>query len=429
MRKEEDNMKKVLFFITLFVMSMFAMPNVYADTADDAAALTRLLGAQTPTIELEAGQEYVGNFTIQDDVEIVGHDAKINGTFTVTGGTKVSISGLTMTGSLAGGDSPYIDVTSTQAAVDLTLSNVTIYYGEKDDSSSFTSKGTGVKVSLGVKEGTKVTITDSVIQAKYAVWMQGGDSELVVKDSELSGYAALDLTSSQQATSGNKVTIDNSVLTGYSVGTSDMRNDYGTIVVGNKTDVTIDIKNNSEIRNNFDNANGARSDLILMSDYEGKDVTDVTVTVTDSKLINTDDELGAVYNANGKEENSFEAENTVIEGNLIAGETEYVYVEFVVDGKSNVVLVKKNTKLAQSDIPKVSKKGYTFDGWFDAKGKLFNAEAAVAENMTVTAKFTKVPSEETNPATGDSVLTHAVVCAIALISVCGLTICLKKVSE
>ncbi len=422
-------MKKVLFFITLFVMSMVLIPSVYAETASSESDLTRLLGdGVTTSIELEKDGNYDGTYTINKNVTINGNGATIKGSISVTGGEYVEISDLTITKSTTPtSDEPYIEVNTTTEDLTLTLSNVTIYTGTKDDSSSFTAGGTGLKVTQA--KNSMININNSIIQTKYAVWMYGGDCELYVTDSELSGYAALDLTSNSDQTANNYVEINNSTLTGYAIGSSANSDDYGTIVVGNKDNVSIKIINGSKITNSFENSKNARNDLILMSDYEGKEVTSVSVKVYDSELINTNDNLGAVYNANKKDGNTFETENTTIKGTLIANPVaNEFYVDFVVDGKSNVVLA-KDGKLNSYDIPNVSKKGYTFVGWFDAKGKLFDTKAKVTEDMTVTAKFTKAAKSETNPATGDNLLTYVSLGAISLIGALGTGLYLKKVNE
>ncbi len=415
-------MKKVLFGgIALFTSVLF-MNNVHAEdlctVADDGTLSSQLSSSTCSTINLENGKTYNG-FTISRDVTIVGNGATVNGTIEITGGTKVKISDLTMNDTSKSKDDPYINVTSSSTNVDLTLSKVIIYNGNKDNSQTFTSAGTGVKVSYGVKAGTKVTIDNSIIHTKYAVWMEGSNSDLIVNNSDLAGYAALDLTSSSHQTENNKVTINHSTLTGYAIGESKNSNDYGTIVVGNKKNVTIDIINNSVITNNFANGIDARSDLILISDYDGNSSTDVNVTVSNSTLKNTakDNTLGAVYNANNEEGNTFKTQNTAVTGPLFANSDNY-FVDFKIDGKSNIVEADKEGKLDQSAIPSPKKDGYKFEGWYleDTYKNVFDTTSKVEKNMIVYAKFTEIE----NPNALDNVPKTGSSLPIALIGLLGL---------
>ncbi len=214
------------------------------------------------------------------------------------GKTNVEISDLTMTGGThnnANNASPeYIFVQSTN--VNLKVSKVKIYYENIDDSSKFIQHGGGIVVYNSSGNGSTVEVTDSTIHTKYAIWIEGSNSDLTVKNSELSGYAALYL-GSQTQTSGNKVTINNSTLTGYAQGTAENSN-FGTIAIANKDNVKIDIINNSVIINNFANNTDVRSDLILMSNAYAM-AKNVEINVSNSTLNNTNNTYGAVYNANG----------------------------------------------------------------------------------------------------------------------------------
>ena len=340
---------------------MFMVPSVHAAdpcTPADGEALSTQLSSCSD-IALQSGQTYTGQFTIGKDITIVGNGATINGTFTITGAdsANVNISNLTMTGTNGkeegtNAQPEYIAVKTPN--VKLNVSNVNIYYGNMNESNQFTAHGTGIVVYAEDSAGSTVEVTDSTIHAKYAIWIEGSNSDLTVRNSQLSGYAALDLTSSSQKTSGNNITIDNSTLTGYALGKAAQNNDFGTIAIANKNNVQINIINNSVITNNFANGIDARSDLILISDNPALP-TNVNVNVSNSTLDNTNNEFGAVYNANGTNDNSFKTENTTIMGTLIAGAEGQYYVDFVVDGKSNVVLVGADGKLNPSDIPNVSK--------------------------------------------------------------------------
>ena len=261
-------MKKVLFGGIALFTSLLFMNNVHAEeacTAENTGDLTNKLSSCN-TINLKSGETYTGNFEISKNVTIVGNGATIEGTIAIKGGTNINISDLTMTGGTTNNEAKpeYISVQS--ANVQLNVSKVKIYYSDMNNSSKFTEHGTGIVVYYSDGNGSTVKVTDSTIHTKYAIWIEGSNSNLTVKNSNLAGYAALDLTSSSALTENNKITIDHSTLTGYAMGAKKGDNNYGTIVVGNKKDVTIDIINNSVITNNFANGQGTRSDLILISD-------------------------------------------------------------------------------------------------------------------------------------------------------------------
>ncbi len=368
-----------------------AMSNVYAapncnptNESDLATALS-----SCSVIELDSGNTYnTATYTISSNVTINGNGATVHGTFTITAeATDVTFNNLTITSTDPGrGEAPKLISVDTPANV--TISNATIYSGDNNTPSEYIYNGTGIVVNNSSGNGSTINITSSKIHAKYAVWLPSSNSNLNVTDSELSGYAALDLTSSSNPTSGNKVTINHSTLTGYAIGNGD-NNNFGTIVIGNKTGVTIDITNNSTITNDFTYGT-ARSDLILISDANDK-ASGAQITVSDSTLSNTNDSYGAVYNANNTNDNSFETENTTITGKLISGEEDQFYVDFVVYGKHNVVLVKNNTAVAEADIPKPTKSGYTFVGWYEDQTyeNLFGTTSSITADKTVYAKFIK----------------------------------------
>ena len=64
--------------------------------------------------------------------------------------------------------------------------------------------------------------------------------------------------------------------------------------------------------------------------------------------------------------------------------------------------------------------GYTFDGWFDENGNLFNTAESITGNLVLTARFTAVTEDIQNPDTADNILGIA---ALALIGLAGLVGC------
>ena len=68
---------------------------------------------------------------------------------------------------------------------------------------------------------------------------------------------------------------------------------------------------------------------------------------------------------------------------------EYVYVSFVIDGKTvSSLKIEKNTKVPADDVPATEKEGHTFLGWFTAADEKFDVENAnVTESITLTAKY------------------------------------------
>ena len=401
----KDNSQKLFIFITAIFMTLFMLPTMVlaeekCNDVESNSELTTALSGSCSTISLQKDANITGtdSYTITKDIAIVGNGATIKGTINITGGTNINISDLTMTDGTTNNQAKpeYISVQSSN--VKLNVSKVKIYYGNMNNSSEFIKYGTGIVVYNSSGDGSTVEVTDSIIHTKYAIWIEGSNSNLNVKNSELSGYAALDLTSSGGKTSNNNITIDNSKLTGYALGKAAQNNNYGTIVIGNKDQVNINIINNSVITNNLDNNGDARSDLILISNANALP-KNVKVNVSNSTLKNTNNTYGAVYNANETNDNSFKTKNTTIIGKLIEGEKEQFYVDFIVDGKNNVVLVNENGTVSSSDIPKPIKSGYTFVGWYTEQTyqNVFDTTAEVKNNTTVYAKFIRNATSSTTP--------------------------------
>lgn len=422
--------------LTTFVIGFALMTNVNAEECNpqDKTELEEALSGSCPIINLDSTKSYENNeYTINHNVIINGNGAKVVGTFTLEGSARnVEFNNLTITATDDDSNGSYPELIAIKTNSDLKVSNVTLYSGNDfETSSKFTKNGTGIVVYDSDGENSNVTIENSNIRAKYAVWIEGSNSNLTINGSELSGYAALDLTSNDSETSNNKIIIDNSILTGYALGNKEGNNDYGTIVVGNKSNVNINIINNSLITNNFENNISSRNDLILISNYDDNISKQVNIAVSDSTLKNnaTNNDLGAIYNANELEENTFKTQNTNIIGNLIAGEKEQFYVNFVVDNKSNIILVNANTKVDVNDIPSVTKEGYTFDGWFDENNNIFKIEDNVTKNITVYARFTKITETNSdtitneNPSTIDNISLYFVIVALGIT---GLGFTIKK---
>ncbi len=397
-------MKKVLFMVFAFAVSMFIVPNVFAEANCNPTSETELDTALSScsVINLQKDKAYnEKDYTISNNVVINGNGATVKGTFSITNGaTKVNFNNLTITkNNGANGSQPEFIKVKTKATVN--ISGVQMYYSDENDSSKFTSAGSGVVVYNTSGNGSTITISNSTIHAKYAVWIEGGSNTVNIKNSDLAGYAALDLTSydaDSGAVTGNKVTIDNSKLTGYAAAKNGS-NSYGTIVVGNQQNVSLDIKNNSVIQNAFTGHSTYDSfDVILMAKYSNKETKGVDINVSNSTLINnaSTNDLGAIFNNNEAENITFKATNTQIAGNLIAGIDAY-YVDFVVDGKSNIVLVDKDGKINPKDIPNTEKNGYDFVGWYyEGTDTWFNTDDVIDGNVTVYAKFTKLENFEDN---------------------------------
>ena len=75
------------------------------------------------------------------------------------------------------------------------------------------------------------------------------------------------------------------------------------------------------------------------------------------------------------------------------------YVDFVIDGENIIVGVEKNGKLADADIPKPTKSGYTFVGWYTEQNyqNVFDTTAEIKNDTTVYAKFIKNATSSTTP--------------------------------
>lgn len=386
--------------ILAFLASIAIVNNVYAAddvvNANDENTLKNALSDGNSIINLSKDVTYnVTNCTINNDVTINGNGATIKGEISIEGNAKtVNLNDLTITASSSSGNNP--ELIKVKTKTNLNVSKVRAYVDDINDASKFTKSGGGI-VLYGTDSdasGSTVDILDSTIHAKYAVWIEGGSNDVTITNSNLAGYAALDLTSSsvENGVSNNKITVEGSTLKGYALGKTEQQSNYGTIVIGNQKDVDIKI-NNSTVTNDFSISTEARSDLILISNYSDEDnitnTENVNVDVKNSVLKNNapSEDKGAVYNSN-ETDNNFRTENTEIEGYLLPDEETRFYVDFVIDGKSGIVFADKNGKINPEDIPSGEKEGYRFDGWFNEDGTSFNAENTINANITVTAKYT-----------------------------------------
>ena len=70
-------------------------------------------------------------------------------------------------------------------------------------------------------------------------------------------------------------------------------------------------------------------------------------------------------------------------------------ITFDTDGGSNIspILIKKGSSLEQT--PQTSKEGYTFHGWFLENGQPFYGEDTITSDLTLYAKYDKLPPKET----------------------------------
>lgn len=432
--------------MTAFVAGMAVVPNTFATaencTADADTTIASLLAGECSTITVNG--TLTEEVTINRPITIKGDSgAKLIGTITIAdGATDVTLDGLTINSTASSAELVQI-----KTKTDLKVLSSNIYTGNSLEEASIFDQGNtaGIVSYYGADNsqgsGSTISITNSNIAAKYAVWIESDNTTLNISGSKLTGYAALDLTSSEAESpvAGNKITINNSVLTGQASPVAAPTNSYGTIVIGNQNGTSIDIVNGSVITNAFGDSN-AREDLILIQATQ-KDgaptATNTSINVTNSTMNNTakTDDLGVIYNYNESKDNNFVATNSNLVGPAFADQYS---VTFDVDGNKTVVSVNEGGTLSSADIPAAAKDGYEFAGWFTDPDftSPFNAESPISADVTVYAKFvalsTDVTSEEEdseNPNTADAIALYVGIAVIALLGLGATVFAARKLSR
>lgn len=415
--------------------------------ADDLTDSLRLDSATAKSITLDLNNHKI---VASNGAAIIVGSEPNKVTVTVKGGTIVSTK-------------TYADVITVTKGSNLNVDNCKIYNKDVTEETDLLTETTNAYISgIHVGDDSKVTVTNTHIYANYAFFLRGSNSEVTITDSELHGYAALDITNGidQDVNTGNKVTVTNSTLTGHNPYAKNASNNYGTVVIGGQEDLELTITGSTVTNTTTNNS----EDLIYFGNaYENSKGVDVAIT--DSTLNNTDSANGsAVFNYNTKENasaNTVVTTGTKVEGTEYpADNTDVVYVSVVytLDGKTV-----EETKAFEKDKVEEGLKAYleelsatlkeqkvNVDGYYtDADYKTeFKLENEVTGSVKVYVKTSKVEEpkeepkdeptkdepvkdndkadEETNPQTSDNIISVVAMGVVSLIVVAGCGLYFKK---
>lgn len=420
-------------FSLAFGMSVSAA-EINVTASDDLTA--KLAGAKSGDVLVLSDGTYTTNLSIDKDITIKGTTKEgtiIKGTVTISAtDVKVLFDTLTLT------NASTILKVDAKSTVDIKNSNV-IYSGYNGTYVANSADGIWLTKKAN---GTVLNITDSFVAAKYAIWVYGEENVVTVKNSEISGYAAIDIsngTSSSTLAKNNKVTVIGSKLVGnanYS-GSSDS---YGTVVIGGQEGLVLNV-DNSTITNVFTAVNGM--DLILFSPaYKASINTEISLL--NSKLENTDENNKSFVINYGTEEIQNGANVVAMEGTTITSKNDKVsnivgeYITFTVNikGSEAQVVLPKGSVVPESALKLDPVEGYTFGGWYtdDVFVTEFIPTEILNSDIKIYAKYTKNQTEPIvpekpqveNPNTNDNVLTYVVLGGISLLGVALIYRQLKK---
>lgn len=404
-------------------------------TLEDGQDLQTVIDAETTeegdVIVLPEG-EYTGNLTLDKVITLKGagkDKTVIKGQVEVS--ADVTIQDLTI--SAKGSHAAGVKVVAT---ADVTISNVVIEYdgyteGDYGNSDYFR----GIWLVKDASDGSTLLVENSEIYAKYGIHLRSARNEVTIKNSEITGYSALDIsnapaTQNPGLAESNIVTIEGSTLTGVTAATGEY-NHYATIVIGGQRGLELLI-DNSTITNTIVTGRENQEDLIRFgAGYVSSE--SVLIVVTNSELVNTDATHDSAVVNFMTEENTLNTNIIVIEDTttvtsandkVIETYGESVLLTFSTIEGDIMMAVEKGFVLDEEEIDSIAIEGYTFGGWYADVNYTtkFNFEEAIEEDTTLYAKFTALATEEEpkeeikNVDTGDMNL----ILVITLISVAGI---------
>ena len=105
------------------------------------------------------------------------------------------------------------------------------------------------------------------------------------------------------------------------------------------------------------------------------------------------------YTADGKQVTAETVYETAADSTVTAKWVPLAYTVTLDDGCGNTTTITVNYGEKIGTLPTPKRDGYTFGGWFDAKGNAVTADTVVTGSLTLSAKWTAVT---VTPATGDS---------------------------
>ena len=332
---------KIKVFLIMFFMSFFCIAGVNASTinvSSDDNLNDVVASANAGDTLVIANGTYTGDVFITNDITLKGVSKAgvvIDGSVIINGSdAEVNLYNLTIQDN--GMDVAMVDL---QKTAYVTISNCEIAYkGYSDTDYGNSDYAVGVKLGRDVADGSFVTIEKSKIYAKYGIWVYGAENSVIIDNSQITGWAPLDISNGSSAVSlasNNYVEVIGSTLTGVANLTG-ASNDYGTIVIGGQDNLGLYI-DSSIITNKF-NVNNTQ-DLILYGDAY-LDSKNVVVSIVGSELINNAPEGNdsAVYNIGTSENASISANNSlqIYGDSMITSSNDKIYS--AVDGTVVVML-------------------------------------------------------------------------------------------
>ena len=385
---------------------------------------------------------YQGDLTINKDLTLKGSDPTkviIEGGVTISG--NVTLENVTVEAA----QEQLVDIAGKEnGTVNITNCNIRYkdYVENEDYGKAYWTYGIRLNKTAN---GTTLNVTNSKIDAQYAIWVHGEKNNVTIDQSEVTGWAALDISngsSAKETANDNVVSVTNSKLIGISYQAVNPTNGYGTIVIGGQTGLELLIQD-SEVSNAITTANPLN--LIMFGDaYLAS--SKVTIAIDNSKLINNDKSGNSyVYNYGTEEMASPVSENMIMttptttitaeEGTINAEVAGYINLTLTTFDGSAIMKVPTGLVMPQPEDPNVD--GYTFDGWYqDADYKtVFDFTQPLNQDTTIYAKYTKIEEtptpeptpgqgEEENPSTSD--INMPVLLSIGGLSLVGFVITVKK---
>lgn len=446
--------KKIFAIIIMTILCLLCLLAVNANAAEVQATpenFTEVVASaeENDTIVLAEGTYNIGDLTLDKALTLqgAGKDATIlEGTITTN--ANLTLQNLEVTAETTS------NIITVNAPVTVNVENSAI-----TDKGLTTNNTAGICLQKGNADGATLNVTNSEVYALYGIWVYGQNNTVNVSGSNVTGWAAIDISYGSGATSlaqGNVVTITNSTLTGNGVH-SGPTNEYSNIVIGAQDGLKLNISG-STLTNTINSDNP--EDLIAFGDAYLTS-KNVMITIENSELINTDTTNdSAVFDValeNSNPENSnmiaISADTTIETANGVVYNDVEGYITLVlstIEGDVAITLP-EGTVLTEDVLKPGEVEGYTFEGYFTDENYTTPFDySALNEDTTLYAKFVPVsteeptepetptdPSEEPttnevtdetnneenieNPQTGDNLISY-IATAVAAIAVLGVVI-------
>ena len=395
--------KKIFAIIIMTILCLLCLLAVNANAAEVQATpenFTEVVASaeENDTIVLAEGTYNIGNLTLEKALTLqgAGKDATIlEGTITTN--ANLTLQNLEITAEAA-------SIITVNAPVTVNVENSAI-----TDKGLTTGNTAGIHLKKGNADGATLNVTNSEIFALYGIWVNGANNTVNVTGSEVTGWAALDITYGSSADSlakGNTVTVTNSTLTGNGVH-SGPTNEYSNIVIGAQDGLKLNISG-STLTNTINSDNP--EDLIAFGDAYLTS-KNVMITIENSELINTDTKNGsavfdvALENSNPENSNmiAISVDTTIETANGVVYNDVEGYITLVlstIEGDVAITLP-EGTVLTEDVLKPGEVEGYTFEGYFTDENYTTPFDySALNEDTTLYAKFVPVKTEEpTEPET------------------------------